>query len=205
MANTNAPFGFRYFRGLGYTATQEQVPAVMAYNASATYFGDPVTATAAGGVARSASTGATPAALGIAGIFVGCKYLSVSQGRTVWSNYWGGSDVASTNSVEAYIINDPAARWVAQTDSTGAALADVNGTVGFVIGTGTVAGASGTSGAYIDMSTLNTSSYDIYNPFKIVEVINNGAGFPGSLGNGQAYDWVVVAFNNVGSRNFSGV
>ena len=203
MANTNSPFGFRQYKGNGSAPTYEQVEYSMAYNATATFFGDPVTATAAGGVARSASTGATPAALGVAGIFVGCKYLSVSQKRTVWGNYFPGSDVASTDTVTAYVVNDPNARWVAQTDSTGAALADVNGTVGFAIGTGNT--ANGISGAYIDMTTFNTSSYDIYNPFKIVGILNDPPGAPGTLAVGQAYDWAIVAFNNVGTRNFSGV
>lgn len=203
MANTNAPFGFRQYKGNGSAPTYEQVEYVMAYNATATFFGDPVTATAAGGVARSASTGATPAALGVAGIFVGCKYLSVSQKRTVWGNYFPGSDVASTDLVTAYVVNDPNARWIAQTDSTGAAAADINGTVGFVIGTGNT--ANGISGAYIDMTTFNTSSYDIYNPFKIVGILTDPPGAPGTLGQGQAYDWAIVAFNNVGTRNFSGV
>jgi hypothetical protein len=175
----------------------------MVYNATATFFGDPVTWTAGGGVARSASTGATPADLGIAGIFVGCKYLSVSQKRTVWSNYWPGTDVASGNLVEAYVVNDPLAKFVAQTDSTGAALADVNGTVGFNIGTGNT--ANGISGAYVDMGTLNTSSYVAANPFKIVGIIDNPPGAQGTLSNGQAYDWVIVSFNNVTTRNFQGV
>ena len=203
MANTNAPFGFFQYKGNGSAPTYEFVEFPMAYNATATFYGDPVTATAAGGVARSASTGATPAALGIAGVFVGCKYLSVSMKRTVWSNYFPGSDVASTNLVTAQIVNDPNARFIAQTDSTGAALADVNGTVGFAIGTGNA--SNGISGAYIDMSTLNTSSYDIYNPFKIVGILNDPPGTPGTLVNGQAYDYAIVAFNNVGTRNFSGV
>lgn len=203
MANSNTPFGFSQYKGNGSAPTYEQVEYSMVYNATATFFGDPVTATNGGGVARSASTGVTPAALGIAGIFVGCKYLSVSQKRTVWSNYWPGSDVASTQTVTAYVVNDPNARFVAQTDATGAALVDVNGTVGFVIGTGNT--ANGISGAYVDMSTLNTSSYDTNNPFKIVGILTDPPGAPGTLSEGQAYDRVIVAFNNVGTRNFSGI
>jgi hypothetical protein len=203
MANTNTPFGFSQYKGNGSAPTYEQVEYSMAYNATATFFGDPVTATAGGGVARSANTGATPAALGIAGIFVGCKYLSVAQKRTVWSNYWPGSDVASTQTVTAYVVNDPNARFLAQTDATGAAPGDVNGTVGFQIGTGNT--ANGISGAYVDMATLNTASYDTSNPFKIVGILTDPPGAPGTLAEGQPYDRVIVAFNNVGTRNFSGI
>jgi hypothetical protein len=203
MANQNAPFGFRQWSGLGSAPTYEQAVAVVNYNASAIYFGDPVTAQADGSVAQSASTGATPGALGIAGIFAGCKYLSVAQKRTVWSNYWPGSDVASTQSVEAYIINDPNARFIAQSDSTGLALADVNANVGFAIGTGNA--ASGISGAYLDSTTLNTATYNVNSPFKVVGIYQSPPGAPGTLGNGQPYDYAIVAFNDVATRNLLGV
>ena len=203
MANTNAPFGFRQYQGTGSAPTYEQIAVPVAYNASAIYFGDPVTLQSDGTYARSSSTGATPAALGIGGIFVGCKYLSVSQKRTVWSNYWPGSDVASGNTVEAYIVNDPNAKFLVQTDATGIAAADVNSTVGFLIGSGTT--ANGLSGAYIDSSTLNTASYLQNNPFKIVGILTDPPGANGTLANGQAYDQVIVSFNNVFTRNFQGV
>jgi hypothetical protein len=204
MANTNAPYGFRQWSGNGSAPTYEQIAVLLQYNASAVYYGDPVTWQSDGTVARSASTGATPAALGIAGVFVGCKYLSVSQKRTVWSNYWPGSDVASGNYVEGYIINDPNAKFIAQSDSTGLAYpADQNATIGFVIGSGNT--SNGLSGAYLDSTTLNTATYNVNAPFKVVEVYNAPAGYPGSYQNGQAYDWAVVMFNNVVTRNFSGV
>lgn len=203
MANSNTPFGFSQYSGTGSAPTYEQVPVSIAYNASAIYYGDPVTLDAAGTVTRSSSTGATPSTLGIAGIFVGCKYLSVSQKRVVWSNYWPGTDVDSSQTVMGYIINDPNAKFLVQTDSTGAALADVNGTVGFAIGTGST--ANGLSGAYIDMSTLNTSSYVANNPFKIVGVVTDPPTAPGTLGNGQAYDRIIVSFNNANTRNLQGV
>ena len=205
MANTNAPFGFRQYSGNGSAPTYEQVPVIIDYNASAIFFGDPVTQQADGSVAQSASTGATPGVLGIAGIFVGCKYLSVSQKRTVWSNYWPGSDVASTNYVEGYIVNDPNARFLAQTDATGLAWpTDINATIGFVIGTGNT--ASGISGAYLDSTTLNTATYNVNAPFKVVGIYQPFvAGFPGAYAAGQPYDWAIVGFNDVATRNFVGV
>lgn len=204
MANTNAPFGFRQWSGNGPAPTYEQVAVLIDYNATAIFYGDPVTAQADGTVAVSASTGSTPTALGIAGIFVGCKYLSVSQKRTVWSNYWPGSDVASGNYVEGYIVNDPNARFIAQSDSTGLAYpADQNATIGFVAGSGNT--SNGLSTAYLDSTTLNTATYNVNAPFKVVGIYNAAAGFPGSYQNGQAYDWAIVSLNNVATRNFTGV
>jgi hypothetical protein len=211
MANTNAPFGFRQYSGNGSAPTYEQVAVVIDYNATNIFFGDPVTWQSDGTVAQSAATGATPAALGIAGIFVGCKYLSVSQKRTVWGNYWPGSDVASGNYVEGYIVNDSNARFVAQSDGTGIAFpADLNATIGFAYGTGngtnsTGNTANGISTAYLDTTTLNTATYNVNAPFKVFGVVTFPPGANGTYGNGQAYDWAIVGFNNVVTRNFLGV
>lgn len=201
-ANIAGPFGFRQIQGTGSAPTYEQVLVNMVYNATATFFGDPVTQQTDGTYAQSASTGATPAALGIGGIFVGCTYLSVAQKRRVWGNYWPGSDVATGNFVSAYIVNDPNAKFLAQTDATGLALVDVNATIGFVIGTGNT--ANGISGAYLDSTTLNTATYNVDAPFKVISIYNAPPGATGTLSNSQAYDYAVVAFNNVNTRNFTG-
>ena len=202
MANTNAPYGFRQYTGNGSAPTYEQVAVVIEYNAGAIYFGDPVTQQSDGSYAQAASTGATPTALGIGGIFVGCKYLSTVQKRTVWSNYYPGGTDPVSGSIYAYIVNDPNAKFVVQSDSTGIALADVNATIGFLIGTGNT--SNGISGAYLDTSTLLTGTLANY-PFKIVGVINDPPGAQGTLSNGQAYDNAIVMFNNVYTRNFQGV
>jgi hypothetical protein len=195
MANTNAPFGFAQYSGNGSAPTYEQVPVQIAYNASAIYYGDPVEPDTNGQVVQGDGT---TAAAGIAGIFVGCKYLSVSQKRTVWSNYWPGSDVASGNTVEGYIVNDPNARFVAQTDSTGATQAAVNQTVSYAIGSGNT--ANGLSGAYVDISTLGTATTLA---FRIVGLVTQPPGGPGT--EAGAYNRVIVAFNNVTTRNLTGI
>ena len=197
MANTNAPFGFRQWSGLGSAPTYEHVTVSLDYNASAIFYGDPV-APAADGTFTVAS--AVTSAAGIGGVFAGCKYLSVAQKRTVWSNYWPGSDVAAGNFVEAQIINDPNARFIAQADATGLALVDANATIDFAIGAGNT--ATGISGAYLDSTTLNGSAN---NPFRVISIYNAPVGNPGSLQNGQAYDYAIVAFNNIATKNFTGV
>lgn len=195
MANTNAPFGFQQYSGNGSAPTYEQVPVQIAYNASAIYFGDPVEPDTNGQVVRGDGT---TAAAGIAGIFVGCKYLSVSQKRTVWSNYWPGTDVASNQTVEGYIINDPNAKFVAQTDGTGATQAAVNQVVGYAIGSGN--SANGISGAYVDISSLGTATTL---PFRVISLVVDP---PGSAGTeAGAYNRVIVAFNNVTTRNLTGI
>ena len=192
MANTNAPFGFRQYQGTGSAPTYEQVAMTIASNdTTAIYFGDPVVPLNTGYIAQASSN-----SVQIAGIFVGCKYLSVSQKRTVWSNYWPGSD--NNGTVEAYVVNDPNAKFLAQTDATGAAQGDINANVGFAIGTGNA--ATGISGAYVDISTVNTTSTL---PFRIVSLVTQP---PGSAGTAAgAYNWVVVAFNNVSTKQLTGI
>ena len=195
MANTNAPFGFRQYQGTGSAPTYEQIAVQVQYNASAIYFGDPVVALTDGTYAQASSNSA---ANGIGGIFVGCKYLSVSQKRTVWSNYWPGSDVASGNYVEAYIVNDPNAKFVVQSDSTGITLAGVNANIGFAIGTGNT--ANGISGAYVDSTTINTTNTL---PFRIISLIVDPPGSNGTQAG--AYNYVIVAFNNVATKQLTAI
>ena len=197
MANTNTPFGFRQYQGTGSAPTYEQIAVPIAYNASAIFFGDPVTPLNTGYVARSSSSGGTGDTQ-IAGIFIGCQYLSVAQKRTVWSNYWPGSDVASSSTVTGYIVNDPNAKFLVQTDSSGAALTNINNTVGFTIGSGNT--SNGISGAYLNMATAGTDNSE---PFKIVSLVIDP---PGSNGTeAGAYNYAVVAFNNVSTKQLTGV
>ena len=195
MANTAAYNGFQQYSGTGSAPTYEQVAVQIVYNASPIFFGDPVNPDANGYVVvgvTSSSSGNTQ----IAGVFVGCQYLSVSQKRTVWSNYWPGSDVASGNVVTGYIINDPNAKFVAQFGNVSVDQAYVNSGVGFNIGTGNT--ANGISGSYL--ATLATDSSM---PFKVVSLVTTPPGVNGT--EAGAYQKAIVAFNNVSTKQLTGV
>jgi len=202
MANTNTPFGFRQWSGLGSVPTYEQIAVPLQYNAGAIYFGDPVVGLTDGTYAQATSNSYSQ---GIGGVFVGCKYLSVSQKRTVWSNYWPGSDVASGNYVEAYIVNDPNAKFLVQTDATGLTLAAVNSNIGFAIGSGNT--SNGISGAYLDSSTLGVTNTL---PFRVVSLVLDPPGSNGTqtVAGGYAsgaYNYVIVAFNSVSTKQLTGI
>lgn len=195
MANTAAYSGFQqYFGGAGGAPTFAQSTRRIASSAStAIYTGDPVTPVTGTGAATgyivSAANGSQP----IAGIFVGCKYLSTSQKRVVWSSYWPGSD--ATGDVEAYVIDDPNARFVVQTSfagapMTGTATTMTSGIIGqyatFNRGTGNA--STGRSGAYLDnVSTTITS------PFIVVDY---AIGFGNGGDPTTQYCNVIVGFNN---------
>ena len=138
---------------------------------------------------------------------MGCQYLSTSQKRTVWSNYWPGSD--ANGDVTAYIINDPNAQFLVQSGgstTTAIGIADAGANIGFAVGTGNT--ASGISAAYADQTTINTTNTL---PFRIIGL----AGYasygtnPLSGQNGYdtttAYNSVIVAFNNVATKSLTGI
>jgi hypothetical protein len=197
MANTFAPFGFSQYSGTGSAPTYEQNVGFCAYNTAAMYFGDPVFQNSNGSIYPT-----TPGTGILAGIFVGCKYLSVSQKRTVWSNFWGAADVASTNTVEVYIVNDPNAKFLAQvggSSSTGLATSDIGANVQFAYGTPNT--MSGLSGAYIDITVTPTTTATL--PFKVVGLDTAPPGSNGS--EAGAYNYAIVAFNNVTTKTLTGI
>jgi hypothetical protein len=201
MANT-APGsynGFQQYSGTGSAPTYEQIAGAAAYNASAIYFGDPIILNGSTGlIQRATTTAGTTSVAPLAGVFVGCKYLSVSQKRTVWSNFWVGSDVASGNYVEVYYVNDPNAKFEVWSDATGIALTDVGSTGGFNIGTGNA--SNGISGAYLNWGTSGGNA-DGTGPFRIIGLAGDPPGMNGT--EFGAYARVVVAFNNVATKTLN--
>lgn len=197
MANTNSPFGFlQYYGGAGGAPTFAMSERrIASTDTTAIYFGDPVmpVISTANGYITQASPGTTT----VAGIFAGCKYLSVSQKRTVWSRYWPGAD--ASGDVIAYVIDDPAAQFIVQS-SWSSPLATSLTTFGttpvgqycqFAIGTGNA--STGASGAYV--STLGTTA--TY-PFVVTDL---AVGFGNGGDPTTRYYNVVVGFNNEWRRS----
>ncbi len=195
MANTNSPFGFRqYYGGSGGAPTFAQSTRLIAStDSTAIYSGDPVMPVIS--TANGYITQAAPGTTTLAGIFLGCKYLSTSQKRIVWNSYWTGSD--ATGDVEAYIIDDPNAQFSVMGNSTtfnitGSLTTVTSSTVGqyaqFAIGTGNT--ASGQSGAYLN-SVATTATL----PFIVRALIASPPGAPGADPT-TAYNQVIVGFNN---------
>lgn len=192
MANSFAPFGFLQDSGTGSTPTYEQVPRVAQYNAAAFYRGDPLISLADGTVKI-----ATASTVQLAGIMQGSKYLSTSQQRTVWNNYWPGSDVASGQYPEIYIVNEPNAKFIVQSGSVGLTLADVDANVQLNIGTPNA--YTKQSGAYVE-SPGSTNTL----PFRVVQIVTTPAlGFSNPVEG--AYALAIVAFNYVDTRSLDGI
>lgn len=191
MANTNAPFGFRQAKGNGSAPTYEQVEMLIASNNStAIFFGDAVIPLNTGYIAQ-----ATASTVQLAGIFMGCSYLSTSQKRKTWSNYWPGSD--ATGDVTAYVCNDVNARFMVQAGGTAVGVAAINANIQLNVGTGNT--ANGISGMFVE--TPNTTDTL---PFRVISLVTEP---PGANGTdiASAYNYVIVAFNNVSGKNLNGI
>ena len=193
MANTAAYFGFTQYQGGagGAPTFAQSTRRIASGNTTPIYTGDPVmpVVSTANGYITQGAAGTTR----LDGIFVGCKYLNTSLGRTVWSSYWPGS--GATGDVEAYVIDDPSVRFLVQTSfsgapMTGTATTMTSGIIGqyaqFTIGTGNT--STGRSGAYL--SAVNTT---VTLPFIVVDyqISGNNGGDPTTQ-----YCNVIVGFNN---------
>jgi hypothetical protein len=217
MANVVGPFGFTQRAGQGSTPSYEFAAGfrngAIDYATGAIYFGDPVVRTAStgsppDGTIEQAAGSAGSGTVTLAGVFYGCKYLSTAQKRIVWSNYWPGSDVASTaqSSIEAYVVNDSNAQFLVQSDATGICQSQVGSNFDFDIGTGNA--ANGLSGAYL----LHTPAVTVGFPWRLVGLVLDPPGAPGTAVTATSptttpspYAYGVVAFNNVETKNLTAI
>ncbi len=211
MANVNAPFGLlpQGLTGTGTAPNFEMANVNIAYNDTTKIFrGDPVKKLNTGFVAQwTAATAVSQ----LAGIFWGCQYLSTSQGKVVFSQFWPGADVASTaqDSIIGYVVPCNLAvpmTFLVQSDATGVAFANVGENIDVALGTGNT--YNGKSGAYIDLGTINTTATL---PFRIKGLYGGLPGASGVLGiqpgttgpysgsSTGAYNWVLVQANVSGA------
>jgi hypothetical protein len=193
MANTNAPFGFRHLgwaRG-GPGVTGGTIERKIAYdNSTPICQGDVVQSLATGYVAIGA---ASVQGSNTAGIFMGCKYLSTSQGRVVYSNYWPSGDHAyDGTAIIVPIAGVPPQLFVVQSLSTKYTFADIGANTDIDVGTQVISGGFGQSGMTVTHSVISaTATY----PFRVVDLWSNVTppGAPGTYDG--SYNWVVVQSN----------
>lgn len=193
MANANAPFGLKPYINSGSPPTFEIVERKIASgNSTKIFTGDPVKRLVTGYVAQMAN-GDSVALLD--GIFMGCRYLSVSQGRIVNNNYWPGADASGDVTALIYpILSSSPQLFLVQKDATTAAFADIGGNFDLTIGSGNT--TNGRSTAVLAGSAGTTATL----PWRLVDLW--GAGGKGNVGPGTeagAYNWCVVAANVTGT------
>jgi hypothetical protein len=197
MANTNAPFGFRYI-GLKdgspgnfgiYTGRIAQA------NTNKIFTGDVLKPVSGGyfDVQTESSPGSTGEATG--GIALGFSWVSSTFGCRIWRPYWPGSGDA-TGVVDVKVALHPDALFQVQCLLGPVGLTTVGQTVNFAAGAGGNTG-SGISSMSIDDGTLGNTTAE---PFKVWAI--PGLGQPNSnlpTDPTLAYNIVTVCFNNLTS------
>ena len=216
MANVLAPTGFTPIKrvdGASWTGSQS-IRKIASNNSHYFFKGDPVISLSTGYIDVIAAA-SLPGNAQVAGIFMGCEYLSIAKGYVTWSPMFPGGDAASD--VLAYIIDDPMVVFAVQSANSNTTATPIplsslgkNGNFGVAntIGTSTAGNTgNGISGCYFDQYLINTTTNL---PFRIYDIPNvqvSVAGLPGStlsavgaIGNGYdpstAYNIVFVTFNS---------
>lgn len=202
MANTFAPFGFAVAGrqdGAAWSANQTEYE-ILSTQTNVIYTGDIVTLEGDGYI-DTLTPGTTPPV----GIFNGCRYISASQGKMVFSPYFPGGDVTTGTKVYASVIDDPNVQFYVQTgNSAGSAVILIQGMVGanaqYANGTGSV--FTGQSGAYLDLNTTPTTTDTL--PFRILSLVTDPPGANGT-DTTTAYGWAKVMWNNEFYRQLTGI
>jgi hypothetical protein len=196
MSNPNAPQGFMVSHRLG-AAPNYQISRrwISPSNPTPIYQGDPIVQLSTGFVAQ-----ATPGAVQIGGIFIGCEYMSVAGKKIVARNYWPGSDALSSLNVMARIIDDPLTVFRVQGNGQ-VTFAMIGMNAQFAIGAGNQ--ATGISGATLDVVTTPPAVTATF-PFRIVDLITDPPGAPGT-DTTSPYNWAYVTYNNQDFKSLTGI
>ena len=201
MANVAGPFGFLQIGTASGPPNFASAGSPKPYKIKAgfitpVYYGDAVRMWVSGDDSSGSAGYITPWINGdgagsalkiLVGIFTGCEYYSTSQKKTVYNNYYPGSD--ATSDVIAYVVDDPNSQWMVQAAGGPITAASI-GAGADVAATPVPNTTMGTSGM-----VLGTPSTTVTFPFKVVSLVTSPPGVNGRDVT-TAYNNVVVAFNN---------
>lgn len=171
--------------------------------ATTIYFGDAVRMNSSGPtgyIEQWANGDGGTATRILVGIFLGCQYYSTSQKKTIFNNYWPGSD--ATGDVVAYIDDDPQSFWMVQAGVSATPFTDIyiGSTADIVSGSG----ANGSTTTGVSGMSLATPTTTNTLPFKVANIVTSPP-----TANGRdittAYNNVIVSFNNQQFKALLGV
>lgn len=191
MANTNSPFGLRPLgiNGAAQPTFQLGTAKIAAGNTTVIARGSLLIRLNTGYV--TIWTAAQPVSYAV-GVFWGAKYLSTATGRTAQNTFWPGND--STSDATAYFIpfTFPTPMFVIQANAAPITFASIGLNADIVVGTDTIKGSLGVSGATLNSTPAVTATL----PFRIEGLWSDyaPAGTPGT-DNASNYNLVVVSAN----------
>lgn len=199
-ANPNSPFGFRYVgrRDGSPPNFGNRVGYIANSNTNKIFTGDVLKPLAGGfyDVFTAPVVGGAPIG-GVAGWF---KWVSVSQNKSVWQNWWpGAADSAGANPVQCDLYADPFEVLQVQCLLGPIANTSVGSNANFNVGGGgQTFGAGNQSSFSLDDGTLGTGASL---PFKVYALPNYSPDNPllaqAGYDSTQAYNQVLVTINNL--------
>lgn len=186
----SAPWGFSVYSNVNgpvnYAVTTRKISS--AYT-TAVFYGDLLEEDGShAGYAAQWTTGTA------VGVMLGCYYLSTSQKKFIWNNYYPGSDAAGD--VTITICNDPMAQFLVQAGSSNLGFA-VIGQYTFPNASPTGNTTTGISGMFVSTTTTTPTTNT---PFVVVAI--PGSETPPNQTSPdptQPFNWVVVGWNPTGS------
>jgi len=198
MANVNAPFGLLPY-GLNNSPSTPSFPTITRKiaqaNTNVLAKGDPCIDLNTGYIDRTTGTPVTSAASLYCGVFWGCEYVSVSQGKKVWSTYWPGGDAAGD--ATAYLVPLMGATpgvFMIQALADPVVFADIgrNGQFSYAAPSG--GGIYKKSGVTLDTTTNTTATW----PLRIIGLLSqiSAPGAPGT-DDTASYNIALVSFNSL--------
>jgi hypothetical protein len=202
MANVQGAFGFTRMGGasgpVNFGAQGNPPYRMLSGQSTAIFFGDAVRmeTTPLGEIVPWVVGDGTTATRILVGIFQGCRYYSASQKKTIWNNYWPGSD--AIGDVECFVDDDPQSTWKVQANAGPLNYTTIGQTVDIV------ATPVGNVTTGISGMAIGTPTTLVTNPFKVVGLVTspptaNGADIT------TAFNNVIVAFNNSQYKALLGV
>ena len=200
MTNVFAPFGFADSHRLGAAPNyQHSRRWISPSNATPIYCGDPVVQLSTGYIAA-----ASPGSTQIAGIFLGCEYMSISQRKWVGNNFWPGADAVLSVGVAAKVIDDPLMAFRVQGNGQiTLAMVGLNAQFAQPSGLNPDPHALGRSSIALDITGTVPAATNTL-PFRILDLITDP---PGSNGTDTTnpYNWAYVTFNNQDFKSLTGI
>jgi hypothetical protein len=105
----NAPYGLKPINLIGgqvFAGATRKLPIASGYNTNI-FYGDIVTLTSTGTIAKSAIADESSPVAGLVGVFLGCEYVN-AQGQVIFAQYFPANTTAPTGTqIRAIVCDDP--------------------------------------------------------------------------------------------------
>jgi hypothetical protein len=188
----SAPYGLKPINLIGgqvFAGSTRNLPittSAVNYN-TAIFYGDIVTLTSTGTIAKSAIADESSPVAGLVGVFLGCTYTNPSTKQKLFSQYWPGFASGVTDA-EAIVVDDPDTLFqvvlvAGDTEDSAAALTPA------FLGQ-TIVGSNVTCVQNTGVTTTGNSRIGVYTPagagtastvFRVVDVVPDTANASGNF------------------------